>query len=319
MTIMWIVISLIIIAVSPLLLSYAVEALREEPETPHVLSWAPDIPIQFLDIDGLRIRYIEVGEGPPLVLLHTLRTQLDVFHKVIPKLSRNFRVYALDYPGHGYSDIPRVQYTPQYFADCVSQFMQRMNIQDAIVAGESIGGSIVLLLAAHQDPHIKKAIAINPYDYDKGRGVLRSSWIAKLVFGLNNVPLIGAMFWRSRSLPIFELIMQGGIHNADAISDTLMREMYLVGNRPYHYQALMSLIRNFPQWEQARGLYSQITIPVLLIYGEYDWSRPEERNIVQQAIETAEIKTVRRGGHFLSLDVPKDVVRLISRFSQAAQ
>ena len=58
------------------LVSFAVEALRPEPKAPRVLSWAPEIPITHVDVDGFKLRYIRAGRGPNVVLLHTLRTQL---------------------------------------------------------------------------------------------------------------------------------------------------------------------------------------------------------------------------------------------------
>ncbi len=103
------------------LISYVVEALRTAPKPQERLPWAPDIPIRYITVNGLRIRYIVTGEGPALVLLHTLRTQLDMFQKVVPKLAQRFQVYALDYPGHGYSDIPRVDYTADFFVTTVGE------------------------------------------------------------------------------------------------------------------------------------------------------------------------------------------------------
>lgn len=91
------------------LVSFAIEAMRPNPATPERLPWAPDIPIQYVTVNGIRLRYIQAGEGPALVLLHTLRTQLDLFEKVVPELAKHFTVYAVDYPGHGYSDIPSAQ------------------------------------------------------------------------------------------------------------------------------------------------------------------------------------------------------------------
>ena len=89
------------------LVSFVIEAMRPNPKPPAKLRWAPKISIQSVEIGGNELRYIKMGKGPAIVLLHTLRTQLDLFEKVIPELSKHFTVYALDYPGHGYSDIPR--------------------------------------------------------------------------------------------------------------------------------------------------------------------------------------------------------------------
>ena len=208
---MWtlIIAGLAVILVAPVLFSYLIEALRSVPSTPTQLKWDPQIPIRYVEVNGIKLRYITVGEGPPLVLLHTLRTQLDMFQKMIPALSQHFTVYALDYLGHGFSDIPKVEYTPELFADSVSRFLDKMDVKDAIVVGESIGGTLALLLAAKHNPRVKKAIAINPYDYDAGRGILRSSWVAKLLFSLNNIPIIGSTNWRFRSLIVFRMIMEG--------------------------------------------------------------------------------------------------------------
>src|SRR3989442_1219909 len=59
-------------------ISYVVEALRSQPTAPERLDWAPDIPIRYVTLNGTKLRYIVTGQGPALVLLHTLRTQLRV-------------------------------------------------------------------------------------------------------------------------------------------------------------------------------------------------------------------------------------------------
>ncbi|MGH9262554.1 MAG: alpha/beta fold hydrolase, partial [Acidimicrobiales bacterium] len=143
----WLAVALVAL-VATVAISYLVEAARPQPTAPSQLIWAPSVPVRYVEVDGLRLRYITTGEGPPLVLLHTLRTQLDMFQKIVPTLATRFRVYALDYPGHGYSDIPRATYSAEFFVTTVAHALDRLDIKDAVVVGESIGGSIALLLAA---------------------------------------------------------------------------------------------------------------------------------------------------------------------------
>jgi pimeloyl-ACP methyl ester carboxylesterase len=294
--------------------SYIVEALRPPPMRPRRLAWAPDIPVRYVVLDDIRVRYIMAGQGPALVLLHTLRTQLDMFQKVIPELARHYRVYALDYPGHGWSDIPQVEYTPELFASVVTRFLEQLDIQDATLAGESIGGSTALLLAAKGHPAVRRVVAINPYDYDRGRGLRRSTSLANLIFGLGRVPLLGATIMRLRNSIVETAILHGGVHRAGAFPPELARELYRVGNRRGHYRAFMSLVRHWPSWEAARTAYRSIDRPVLLLYGDHDWSRPGEREANRQDIPKSELKVVSNAGHFLALDAPNEFVQRILEF-----
>lgn len=68
--------------------------------------WSPDGEIAFVTLeDGTRLRTLKTGKGPVLVLLHTLRTQLDYYQRLIPLLEDRFTIYALDFPALGWSDI----------------------------------------------------------------------------------------------------------------------------------------------------------------------------------------------------------------------
>ena len=296
-------------------LSYLVEAFRTAPVAPDRLDWAPDIPIRYVEVKGTKLRYIAAGRGPALVLLHTLRTQLDMFQRVIPELTQRFRVYALDYPGHGYSDIPKAEYSSELFVTAAAQFLDQLDIRDAVIVGESIGGTIGLLLAARNNPRVRAVVAINPYDYDGGRGIRRSSLLANILFGLNNVPVLGSTFTRLRLYPIVKRVLEGGVYRKGALPSTLARELYRVGNRRGHYRALMSLVRHWRSWERARVEYAQVDRPTLLIYGDHDWSRADERESDRRAIAGAELRIIKDAGHFLSLDAPEEVVQAVVGFA----
>jgi pimeloyl-ACP methyl ester carboxylesterase len=305
------------LVLAPVLISYLVEALRSSPPAPERLPWDPAVPVRYLTVDGVRLRYVVTGEGPPLVLLHTLRTQLDMFQKLVPELARRFRVYAMDYPGHGHSDIPRVEYSVELFVGSVARFLDQLDIRDATLAGESIGGTIALLLAARGNPRVRGVVAVNPYDYDRGRGLRRSSWLANLLFGVNDVPVLGATVARLRLAPILARVFHGGVDRPDSFPPDLLDELYRVGNRRGHYQAFMSLVHHWPEWEAARSEYGRIRRPVLLLYGDHDWSRADEREADAAAIPGARLRVVANVGHFLSLDAPGELVRAVDEIAGA--
>ena len=266
-------------------------------------------------MDGTRIRYLVAGNGPALVLLHTLRTQLDMFQNVIPELATRFRVYALDYPGHGHSDAPDADYAAEFFVASVAGFLDQLNIRDAVLAGESIGGAIALLLAARRNPRIRGVVAVNPYDYDRGRGLRRSSVLANLFIGMSGVPFIGGAIRSVQPYPAVKRILQGGVYRKDAFPPALLRELYAAGKEPGHPRAFMQLVRHWPSWEQARGEYGNITLPVLLLYGDHDWSYDAEREADHRAIPGSRMRIVKDAGHFLALDAPGAFVQAVGELA----
>jgi len=298
------------------LVSFLVESLRSVPQAPKTLRWAPDISIAYSDIGGCRVRYIKTGEGPILVLLHTLRTQLDLFEKVIPEISKNFTVYALDYPGHGHSDIPDVRYDANFFAGSVERFLESLDLRDVTLAGVSIGGAIALILASRRNPRVTRIVAINPYDYGRGRGMARSSFLGWMITMTSDIPVIGETVMRLRNFIIMRRVLEGGVANPKTVPPALLKEMYEVGNRRRHYRAFISLLRNAASWEAATSEYRTIRVPVLLMWGNKDWARPAEREHNNRLLTNAQVVTVEDSGHFLPLDRPDAVIQQIKTFTK---
>lgn len=314
---MEVVIILLLAAAGTVLVSLLVEGLRTEPAVPEKLAWAPEIPIQYLSVNGVRLRYIRTGQGPNLVLLHTLRTQLDLFQGVVPGLAQRFTVYALDFPGHGYSDIPDTAYEPPLFVQAVTGFLEQLNIDQATLAGVSIGGVIPLLMAAQGNLRIRKVVSINPYDYARGRGLARASIVARVLVLCALVPVLGETFLRLRNRIVEDLVFRGGVGEPIAFPSALLADLYAGGNRRGHYRAFLNLLRNAWMWEEARAQYGNVRVPVLVIYGERDWSTPAERDATVRAIPGARMEQVAGGGHFLPVDRPQEVARLITEFAAA--
>jgi pimeloyl-ACP methyl ester carboxylesterase len=115
--------------------------------------FAPDLVSaqdQFFDSNGVRIRYVDQGSGPPVVLLHGFSGNLDgswVETGVLPNLATDYRVIALDYRGHGKSDKPHdpKSYGIQLSQDVV-RLLDHLNIPRAHIVGHSMGAGITAQL-----------------------------------------------------------------------------------------------------------------------------------------------------------------------------
>ena len=120
---------------------------------------------------------------------------------------------------------------------------------------------------------------------------------------------------RLRNYLIMRAVLQGGVADARSIPPVLLKEMYKVGSRPGHYRAFLSLLRNSESWETATKEYGRIEVPMLLVWGDRDWSRPAERARDGSLLPNAQVTMVKHGGHFLPLDRPQEVTEAIVRFA----
>jgi len=250
-----------------------------------------------------------------VVLLHPLRMQLEYFDLLCAELGdAGVELITADLPGHGHSGAPAADYTAAYFTDAAEALLERLGVAGAIVAGESIGASIGLGLAARHCSRVAGVVALNPYDYGRWGGIRRSSAIGNAVFTTMLLPLIGPVVARAGTRGVLRRVLEGGLYDPRHLSPHLVDELYQSGRRPGHGRALRSLSRNWRSWISARDRYPAIQIPVTLAYGDHDWSNQDERDTNRGAIPAARATTIRDCGHFSCLEKPAHVAALIRDF-----
>lgn len=102
-----------------------------------------------VELSSARVAYQEQGEGPTVLLLHaTLHDSRD-YAAVADDLAQDYRVVALDWPGHGQSPVPAPPCKPgaAYFAEVLAEFVEALNLTNMVVAGNSVGGYAACRLA----------------------------------------------------------------------------------------------------------------------------------------------------------------------------
>jgi 2-hydroxy-6-oxo-6-(2'-carboxyphenyl)-hexa-2,4-dienoate hydrolase len=122
--------------------------------------------IRWLDVDGVRTRYVDSGEGDPLVLLHGgdigSLYSLDSWSLNLPDLSRHFRVVAFDRIGQGYTDNPPdAPYRPEMMLQHTRRFFEVLGIRKAHVVGHSRGGLLAAWLSQHHSDLIQSLVLVN--------------------------------------------------------------------------------------------------------------------------------------------------------------
>jgi 2-hydroxy-6-oxonona-2,4-dienedioate hydrolase len=106
----------------------------------------------YYNAGGVRTRALEAGSGPPLIFLHGTGGHAECYVRNIAAHARHFHVYAIDFVGHGYSDMPDLAYGVQDFVSHVRSFLDAIGAKRAAISGESLGGMTGAWLAAlHPD------------------------------------------------------------------------------------------------------------------------------------------------------------------------
>jgi pimeloyl-ACP methyl ester carboxylesterase len=118
---------------------------------------------RFVTVGGLRLRYRDWGgDGRPLLALHGAAAHAHWWDPVAPHLARRVRVLALDWRGHGRSAWPRPPaYRAEDFAADLLGVIERLGLEDVVVAGHSMGGHNAMAFAAWYPDRLARLVVVD--------------------------------------------------------------------------------------------------------------------------------------------------------------
>ncbi len=102
--------------------------------------------LQSVELHKDVLRYVDMGDGPPVILVHGLLGSHQSWGTQIERLSHKYRVIAPDLFGHGESDKPTGDYSLSSHSATIRDLMDHLNIDSAPMVGHSLGGGIVMQL-----------------------------------------------------------------------------------------------------------------------------------------------------------------------------
>ena len=281
------------------------------PNSDYTRTWSPSGAIEYATLaDGTRLRYLKVGSGPTLILLHTVRTQLDHFQLVIPRLVHAFTVYAVDLPGMGWSDIsPGASFTEPALRRALVEFVEMLDLTDVILAGESMGATVSLTASTEIEDRVRRLVAVNPYDYPQGVG--RANRVASIYIGGARLTAIGSVVTRTENKPVLGIVLRGGLVDGSKLPAHYLAELRRVGRRGGYPRVAREVYRNVDSMIAARALYGRVSAPVTVVYGDHDWSRPSEREANLSLLHGAESISLPETGHFAALERPARIAEIL--------
>jgi pimeloyl-ACP methyl ester carboxylesterase len=284
---------------------------ESRPKSDYTRTWSRAGEIEYATLaDGTRLRYVKAGSGPALILLHTVRTQLDHFQLVIPKLVHAFTVFAIDMPGMGWSDItPGASYAEPALRRAIVEFVKTLDLDDVTLAGESMGATLSLTASTELEDRVRRILAFNTYDYPEG--VSRANRVASIYIGGARLSAIGPLVTKMENKPTLGIVLRGGLVDGSKLPNHYLAELRRVGRRRGYPRVAREVYRNVDSMIAARALYARVTAPVTLIYGDHDWSRPPEREANLALLRGARSISLPGTGHFAALEQPDRVAEIL--------
>ena len=265
--------------------------------------------------DGTFIRYTEQGSGQPLLLLHTIRNRLEYSDGLLPYLTKKFKVYVIDLPGHGDSPInKKSNYDQGFLTNSIVSFIEDLNLKNLTIVGESIGAVLAATIAKKIPSRIKKIFCFNAYDYDKrfAQGVMRGNFMATFLLFHVSLPLgLGVFFAKLESFPTLWMIFRGGVNKKSAITSEYIKLLCTSTKKPGFIYHERNVFQNHKSWFNDESLYQGLKTPVNLIYGGSDWSKQDEKLNTMKALGLSSFHTMNETGHFSFLESPKEVSEII--------
>lgn len=142
---------------------------------------------KFIEIDGLKIHYIKLGKGKPLIFLHGHRSDALRWIKVIERMAKEYTVYAPDLPGFGKSDQLKTCHKLIHFVPIIKGFIKKIGLKNYILAGGSMGGNIAILHTSQNPEGVEKMLLVGPL-YNRSSLKLRRAKILSALAIISILP-----------------------------------------------------------------------------------------------------------------------------------
>ncbi len=269
-----------------------------------------------VEIDGLPVRYLAAGEGPPLVLLHGAGDNSLDWRWVLPALARKHRVYAPDLPGSPDSARPAADYSPAFFERFVASFVDALGIGRATFVGNSLGGLIALRLALSEPARVRALVLVD----SAGLGsAINPAFTSVNVPG----PFEAAMpFWRT---PVGAYQRAWGrtallfARPSGSVPREWLAEQGRLALRPgyleAHLTALRALVGPFGQREVLVDRLGLLGMPTLVVWGERDRVFPE-RQATEAVVRFREgsLALIPNCGHMPHVECPDRFLAALDGF-----
>ncbi len=275
----------------------------------------------YVDANGVKLHYLDMGTGQPVVMLHGASGSLrDFVLSIFGDVAKNHRAIAFDRPGHGYSQrAPGNGWSPAVQAATIREGVKELGIEKPILVGHSWSGSVVLAYALAYPDEIAGVVVLGGATHPwKGSP---PKWYNRMA----TAPYIGDLFTRLFVTPIGQASISTAIENTFSPNPAPPLYSEQAGVRlilrPSNFRANAEDVINLREFlaEQSQR-YDDIAIPMTIITGLKDGtvSPKIHSKALHEQVPHSKLVTFEGVGHMPHHVRPQIVVAEIEALLPAA-
>jgi pimeloyl-ACP methyl ester carboxylesterase len=280
---------------------------------PTTFDWNPALELKLAEIDEGTIAYVVTGEGPPLLLLHGFGGEIWMWEKQVAALSQRYRVYIPDLLGYGYSDRPKVDYTPSLFISTIRQFMDQLGVSRAGLIGNSMGGGIAWAFALAYPERVDTLVLIGSIP-PRVVPAVRNRFL-RWFLAIRHVPLLPYLAVALRTRGMVRTALTQVVYDDRLITDVVVERQYLISRIAGTARVVASTIRHTDEVARYADVLATLRTSTLIIWGELDELFSVE--IGQQlhaTIRDSTLVVIKGSGHMPMWETPDETNQAILEF-----
>ena len=302
--------SLRLLALASVVLLLAWLLVGERPAAP-TGRWLREAGLEerFLTVDGLRIRYVRKGQGPPLVLLHGLGSSIYSWSQVLDSLAQRHDVVALDLPGFGSSDQPE-DLAFSRLPRAVLGLMDRLGLEKASLAGNSLGGAVAIVVAAERPERVDRLVLLDAAGFNFAAQDRPA--IFRFISAVPHI-LVERLPMRRR---LTRAALRQVFFDPAQVTDERVEEYAAPMLRPGAARALQSLLTSSShELDRFEELLARVRSPTLVLWGLEDrWVPVTDADRFAASIPGSRTIVLKRCGHLPQEERPAETQALVESF-----
>jgi pimeloyl-ACP methyl ester carboxylesterase len=281
----------------------------------------------FADVNGLRMHYVEKGEGPLVVLLHGFPEMWWSWRYQIPALvDAGYRVVAPDLRGYSETEA-KGPYDVDTLRDDVVGLLDHLGAEKAILVAHDWGGGVAWHLASTRQSRCSKLVVMNcphPVVFTRALFSKPSQLLKSWYMFFFQIPFLPEMIltrhggtWAARALRGMAIDKTNfGSEELAPFAAAIVKPGRASAMVGWYRAAIRAGLRSGRQGPKALGRYETIVIPTLLLWGLGDTALGYEDVVpgTERYVPGIEVQTIDDCGHFVQQEKPAEVNRRLIEF-----